>query len=113
MYKSCPLFVLHVLTTKIECSYLHTFLVECVYEERPTEFPGFHSLENRRQGEAGRGRHKHLGTLITRAVLYGWVYTVLDTHTSSDSKLSYAGTSQYELRQECSFLLFSKAFITF
>ena len=40
-----------------------------------------------------------------------WVYPVLDTHTSSDKKLSYAGLSQYELRQEYSFLLFSKAFI--
>ena len=40
-----------------------------------------------------------------------WVYPVMDTHTSSDRKLNYAGQSQYELRQEHSFLLFSKAFI--
>ena len=35
----------------------------------------------------------------------------MDTRTSSDRKLSYAGPSQYELRQEYSFLLFSKAFL--
>ena len=40
-----------------------------------------------------------------------WVYLVLDTHTSRDRNLSYSGPSQYELRQEYSFLIFSKAFI--
>ena len=62
-------------------------------------------------GGGGRRHHNHLGTLITPAVLYGYIYPVLDTHTSSYRKLSYAGPSQYELRQEYSFLLFSKAFI--
>ena len=33
-----------------------------------------------------------------------WVYPVLDTHTSSDRKLSYSGPSQYAL-EEYSFLL--------
>ena len=33
-----------------------------------------------------------------------WVHPVLDTHTSSDRKLSYSGPSQYEL-EEYSFLL--------
>ena len=32
-------------------------------------------------------------------------------NTSSYKKLSYAGPSKYELRQEYSFLLFSKAFM--
>ena len=45
-----------------------------------------------------------------RGKLYGYTRSV-DTHTSSDRKLSYAGQSQYELRQEYSFILFSKDFI--
>ena len=63
-------------------------------------------------GGLRRGRHNQLGTLIHPCSAV-WVYPVLDTHTSSYKKLSYAGPSQYELRQEYSFLLFSKAFIAF
>ena len=59
----------------IQFSYLHTFLFECVYGERPIEFPGFLSLENRRRGEGGRGCHNHLGTLITPAELYGYTWS--------------------------------------
>ena len=84
----------------IQCSYLHTFLFEWVYEQKPTEFPGFRSLENRRRGEGGGG----WGKGVSHPCSAVWVYPVLDTHTSSDRKLSYSGPSQYEL-EEYSFLL--------
>ena len=86
MYKSCLLFVLHVLTTKIELSMpVQSLNIDlsnaaiCILScsnafmnlPRLTEFPGFLSLENRRRGEE-RGRHNQLGTLITPAVLYGY-----------------------------------------
>ena len=97
MYKSCPLFVLHVLTTKIELSMpVRSLNIDlsnaaiCILScsnaflnpPRLTEFPGFPSLGNgRREGGGGgrgggrRGRHNQLGTLITPAVLYGYTWS--------------------------------------
>ena len=55
----------------------------CVYEKRPTEFSGFLSLENKRQGGGGGGRggrHNQLGTLIIPAVLYRYTRSWILIH---------------------------------
>ena len=57
------------------------------------ELPSSFSLKNRRREGGGEGKREGGRR---------------DTHTSSYRKLSYAGPSQCELRQEYSFLLFSK-----
>ena len=127
MYKSCLLFVLHVLTTKIELSMLVQSLdidlsnaaicrLSCssaFMNLRPTEFPGFLFLENRRRGGGGGGRDgasQSIGN-FNHPCSAVWVYPVLGTHTSSYRKLIHDGPSRYELRQEYSFLLLNKALI--
>ena len=62
------------------------------------------SLENRSGGGGRKGVSQSFGN-VNHPCIAVWIYPVFDTHTSSDRKLSYSGQSQYELRQEYSFLL--------
>ena len=115
MYKSCLLFVLHVLTTKIEVSMpvrslnidlsnAAICILSCSSEFMNKNLPSSQGFVLQKIGGGGRGGGWGWGKGVSHPCSAVWVYPVLDTHTSSDRKLSYSGPSQYEL-EEYSFLL--------
>ena len=119
MYKSCLLFVLHVLTAKIEVSMpvrslnidlsnVAICILSCSSEFMNKNLPSSQGFVLQKIAGGGRGRwgkgvSQSFGN-VNHPCSAVWVYPVLDTHTSSDRKLSYSGPSQYAL-EEYSFLL--------
>ena len=94
MYKSRPLFVLYVLTTKIklrmptqslniDLSNAASCRLSCSSEFMKKTYRvrigGIGSGEGG-GGGGGRGRHNHLGPLITPAVLYGYTQSWIPIH---------------------------------
>ena len=115
MYKSCLLFVLHVLTAKIEVSMpvrslnidlsnAAICILSCSSEFMNKNLPSSQGFVLQKIGGGGRGGGWGWGKGVSHPCSAVWVYPVLDTHTSSDRKLSYSGPSQYAL-EEYSFLL--------
>ena len=121
MHKVCPLFfrtkkkefIMHVQSLNIDLSNAAICRLACSSAFMKEDLLSCEGFFPQKIGGEGRGGGREDGASLSvgnfrypcSAVP---VYQVLDTHTSSYRKLSYAGTSHYELRQEQSFLLFNK-----
>ena len=102
MYKSCPLFVLltkiklrmPIQSLNIDLCNAAICRLSCSSEFMKKELPSENRRNRRRGGrEVGKGTLQSFGN-FNHPCSAVCVYPVLDTHTSSYRKLSYAGPSQ-------------------
>ena len=128
MYKSCLLFVLHSLTTKTELIMLVQYLkidltnaAICILSyssafmnvdllNSQSFFP--QNIGGGSGGGGGGGSSQSIGNVNHPcAVLFGYTRSWIPIHQVIGSYVMLDRRRQYELRQEYSFLLFSKVFI--